>query len=80
MSRYEDSIIKSRYLKNENMLNRDENISLRQKKVAVVGCGGLGGYIIEQLSRIGVGHITIIDGDVFDETNLNRQLFSTTEI
>lgn len=65
-----------RYLRNENMLSREENLSLRGKKVVVVGCGGLGGHIIEQLARLGIGLITAIDGDVFDETNLNRQLLS----
>jgi len=40
----------------------------------VVGCGGIGGYLIELLSRIGVGSIRAIDPDVFDESNLNRQL------
>lgn len=58
------------------MLSPEENLSLRLKKVAVVGCGGLGGNIIEQLARLGIGHITAIDGDVFDESNLNRQLLS----
>jgi molybdopterin-synthase adenylyltransferase len=68
-----------RYLKNEKMLSREENLSLRDKSVAVVGCGGLGGHIIEQLARLGIGHITAIDGDVFDESNLNRQLLSNVE-
>lgn len=58
------------------MLSHEENLSLREKKVLVVGCGGLGGHIIEQLARLGVGHITAVDADKFDETNLNRQLFS----
>ncbi len=71
--------MEKRYLKNENMLSREENMSLRGKKVIVVGCGGLGGHIIEQLARLGVGHITAIDGDVFDESNLNRQLLSNVE-
>ncbi len=65
-----------RYSKNENMLSPEENRSLRKKKVAVVGCGGLGGHIIEQLARLGVGNITAIDGDVFEVTNLSRQLLS----
>ena len=68
--------IKDRYIRNENMLSRKENLSLRNFKVAVVGCGGLGGHIIEMLARMGVGHITAIDGDVFEPHNLNRQLFS----
>ena len=50
---------------------------MSQKKVCVLGLGGLGGYIVEMLSRIGVGSLTLVDGDVFDETNLNRQLFSS---
>ncbi len=71
--------MEKRYLKNENTLSREENLSLREKRVAVLGCGGLGGYIIEQIARLGIGHITVIDGDVFDESNLNRQLLSTVE-
>ena len=71
--------MEQRYLKNENMLTREQNFSLREKRVVVVGCGGLGGYIIEQLARLGIGHLTVIDGDVFEESNLNRQLLSTVE-
>lgn len=67
-----------RYIKNEKMLSPEENRSLREKKVAVVGCGGLGGFIIEELARLGIGHITVVDGDVFEESNLNRQLLSDT--
>ena len=66
----------SRYIRNENMLSPEENRSLRDFKVAVVGCGGLGGHIIEMLARMGIGHITAIDGDVFEPHNLNRQLLS----
>ncbi len=68
--------IAERYIRNEQMLLRDENQRLRTFRVAVVGCGGLGGYIIEMLARMGIGHITAIDGDVFEPHNLNRQLFS----
>ena len=42
----------------------------------MVGCGGLGGHIIDQLCRIGVGTLRVCDGDVFDPSNLNRQLLS----
>ncbi len=69
--------MESRYLKNEKMLSRDENSSLRTKKVAVIGCGGIGGYIIEMLARLGIGNITAVDGDVFEASNLNRQLLSS---
>lgn len=68
--------MKKRYLRNMKTLSENDMDKLSKSKVCVVGCGGLGGYIIEMLARIGVGHITAIDGDVFDETNLNRQLLS----
>ena len=66
-----------RYSRNKNLMSDEEIILLSQKKVCVLGLGGLGGYIVEMLSRIGVGSLTLVDGDVFDETNLNRQLFSS---
>ena len=53
---------------------------LRQKRILVAGCGGLGGHIIDQLSRIGVGHLRVVDGDVFEASNLNRQLLSTVPL
>lgn len=68
-----------RYIRNEKMLSPAENQRLRTFRVAVVGCGGLGGYIIEMLARLGIGHLTLIDGDVFEPSNLNRQLLSTPE-
>lgn len=66
----------NRYSRNMNMLSPEENSSLNKFKVCVVGCGGLGGYIIEMLARLGIGSLTVIDGDVFEETNLNRQILS----
>lgn len=68
--------IADRYIRNEKMLSHEENLRLRSFRVAVVGCGGLGGHIIEMLARMGIGQITAIDGDVFEPHNLNRQLFS----
>jgi molybdopterin/thiamine biosynthesis adenylyltransferase len=44
-----------------------------------VGLGGLGGHVIETLARLGVGRIAGVDGDVFFESNLNRQLLSNVE-
>ena len=65
-----------RYSRNETMLSPEENHRLRTFKIAVVGCGGLGGYLIEMAARLGIGHITAIDGDVFNMSNLNRQILS----
>ena len=68
--------MENRYLRNVPALTEEECALLRTKDVCVVGCGGLGGHIIEQLGRIGIGTIRCVDGDHFEETNLNRQIFS----
>ena len=65
-----------RYFRNIPALTEAECSVLRNKRVLVAGCGGLGGHIIDQLARIGVGKLRLADGDVFEETNLNRQLLS----
>lgn len=49
---------------------------LARARVAVVGAGGLGGYAIELLARMGVGFLRVVDGDAFEETNMNRQLLA----
>ena len=68
----------ARYSRNVATLSIEENEKLKNYTVCVVGCGGLGGYIIEMLGRLGIGHIIAVDGDVFEESNLNRQLLSDT--
>ena len=68
--------MESRYARNIPALTEEECAALQKKRVLVVGCGGLGGHIIDQLARIGIGFLRVVDGDVFDETNLNRQLLS----
>ena len=57
--------------------NKIEDI--KNKKVLVVGVGGVGSYTVESLVRCGVGSITIIDNDIIDITNLNRQIMTTTD-
>ena len=65
-----------RYHRNERALSHAENLNLKNKSIAIVGLGGLGGYVAESFARLGVKHITLIDDDVFEITNLNRQLNS----
>jgi len=48
--------------------------NLKNAKVLVVGLGGVGSFAAEFLARAGVGNLTIVDGDVVDITNINRQL------
>ncbi|MBQ4649222.1 MAG: HesA/MoeB/ThiF family protein [Firmicutes bacterium] len=69
-------MFEERYERNR-IFSLSQQEELASKKVAVIGCGGLGGYVIEMLARTGVGHIVCCDGDFFTESNLNRQLLST---
>lgn len=69
-----------RYARNIPALTKSECEALRQKRILVVGCGGLGGHIIDQLARIGVGFLRVVDGDVFEASNLNRQLLSSVPL
>ena len=65
-----------RYERNVPALTENECEILRRKRVVVVGCGGLGGHLIDMLARIGIGAMRVVDGDVFEPSNLNRQLLS----
>lgn len=65
-----------RYERNVPALTEGECEILRGKQVLVVGCGGLGGHLIDMLARIGIGAMRVLDGDVFEPSNLNRQLLS----
>ena len=69
-----------RYARNIPALTEAECLLLQEARILVVGCGGLGGHIIDQLARIGIGHLRVVDGDVFEESNLNRQLLSSVPL
>jgi molybdopterin/thiamine biosynthesis adenylyltransferase len=73
------SSMKKRYEKNQNTISSDEQVTLSTKRACIVGLGGLGQYVAMQLARLGIGQLKLIDYDFFDETNLNRQLFCTTQ-
>ena len=67
------------FTRNIPTLTETQQEALREKTVFVAGCGGLGGYIIEYLVRLGVGGIRACDGDTFAESNLNRQILAVGE-
>ena len=73
----ERGLLPARYQRNCAALSCGDQLTLFRSCVAVVGCGGLGGYVVEELARLGVGRLVIIDPDLFEEHNLNRQLFSS---
>ncbi len=50
--------------------------ALQQATVMVAGVGAVGGYALEAVARAGVGHLILVDFDVFDETNINRQILA----
>ena len=52
---------------------------LKEKKIALIGLGGVGGSAFETLIRSGILNIVVCDYDAFDETNLNRQILSNLE-
>ena len=55
----------------------EENLdNLKNKSVLILGCGGVGGYVVESLARSGIGTLILIDYDVVDETNINRQIIA----
>jgi len=66
-------ILPARYQRSHGTVGWEGQIRLLESTVAIIGCGGLGGWIVEGLSRMGVGHLILIDGDTFEQNNLNRQ-------
>ena len=63
-----------RYARNARTLSPAQQGMLLDSRVLLVGLGGLGGHVLDTLARMGVGRITGVDGDVFEESNANRQL------
>ncbi|MDD2967503.1 MAG: ThiF family adenylyltransferase [Desulfovibrionaceae bacterium] len=71
-------VLPMRYARNAGYFSCAEQAQLLASHVLLVGLGGLGGTVLEQLARAGVGFITGIDGDSFEESNCNRQLLACT--
>jgi molybdopterin/thiamine biosynthesis adenylyltransferase len=65
-----------RFSRNIGAITQAEQELLLTKRAAIIGCGGLGCYSAEFMVRMGIGHLTLIDGDAFIASNLNRQLNS----
>ncbi|EIR3813188.1 ThiF family adenylyltransferase, partial [Enterococcus faecalis] len=76
----EDRFIKNEYFFEDisrSLLRNSCQSSLKMKKVVIVGLGGLGTVVLKNLVAIGVMEFTIVDADVVDISNLNRQLYFT---
>jgi molybdopterin/thiamine biosynthesis adenylyltransferase len=73
----ENGILPLRYARNFKTYDREDQVTLLKSHVAVIGLGGLGGAVSEALARVGVGRLTLVDGDRFAGHNLNRQALCT---
>lgn len=62
------------FARTEILIGKDGLLKLRGKHVLVAGLGGVGSYAAEAIARAGVGHMTLLDHDVVDPSNINRQL------
>ena len=71
-------IVPERYLRNQDGLTPAMQAMLLRSRVVLCGLGGLGGYVLEALARMGVGRISAADGDSFEPSNLNRQILAHT--
>lgn len=60
----------------EPLIGSDNLEKIKKKTVLVLGIGGVGGYVVESLVRCGISNIIIVDHDIVDETNLNRQIIA----
>ena len=66
--------MKEQFKRTELIFSKENMEKLYNSKVIVFGVGGVGGHLVEALARSGVGHITIVDFDDVEITNINRQL------
>ncbi len=69
-------MVKEQFLRTSLLLGEEGIKRLQQATVMVVGVGAVGGYVVEALARSGVGHLILVDFDVFDESNINRQILA----
>lgn len=74
-----NGVVPIRYLRNQKSLSSGDQVRLLEACAAIIGLGGLGGHVAETLARAGVGTLVLVDGDRFEDHNLNRQLLSTCD-
>ena len=69
-------MVKEQFLRTSLLLGETGIKRLQKASVMVVGVGAVGGYVVEALARAGIGHLILVDFDVFDESNINRQILA----
>lgn len=71
--------MQNQFSRTESLIGKENIEKLKKSKVAIFGIGGVGSYTLEALVRAGVESFVLVDKDVVDETNLNRQIIATTK-
>lgn len=66
----------NKFARTEMLIGKEALEKLFVSRVAVFGVGGVGGYVVEALARVGVGNIDLIDNDDINVTNINRQIIA----
>lgn len=66
------------FKRTEALIGQEALEKLNNAHVAIFGIGGVGGYVAEALARSGIGEITLIDNDIVNESNINRQIIALT--
>ena len=71
--------MKNQFSRTELIIGKENLEKLHKSKVAIFGLGGVGSYVVEGLVRAGVQNFILVDNDVVDTTNINRQIIATTK-
>lgn len=71
--------LRERLSRQITLIGEENTVKLVNASVAVIGLGGVGGYVTEMLARMGVGRLFLVDCDVVSESNLNRQIIALTD-
>lgn len=69
----------NKFSRTELLIGKEALEKLNKSKVAVFGIGGVGSYVVEGLARAGIGNFILVDKDLIDVTNINRQIIATTK-
>jgi molybdopterin/thiamine biosynthesis adenylyltransferase len=72
------SIYDEAFKRNLGIISESEQIKLKNSRIAIAGMGGVGGFHLMTLVRMGIGHFHIADMDTFETANFNRQIGATT--
>ena len=62
----------------KKIIPAEELTKIQNNHIYIFGLGGVGSYVIEGLVRSGIGHLVVVDNDIVDVTNINRQLIADT--